>query len=179
MTRFVGIDPSTKTGVLVLDGSGEVLIAKEILLPNGIYSTAAQIRWYGREIAAHVNETDVVCVEGFSFGSKGKGVSTQYGVGFAIRFALDEIGIKFLEPTPSQVKKFATGKGNASKDNMVIPIFRHWKFEHESDNVRDAFVLAQIARAARMGTSDTQYQREVIQTILAPPDSKSKSKKKA
>lgn len=174
MTRFVGIDPSTKTGIVILNENGEVVTQTEMLLKNGIYSTAQELQEYGINIAQFPNTDDLVCIEGFSFGSKGQGVSTQYGVGFSIRFALQNMGIKFLEPTPSQVKKFATGKGNTSKDNMVIPIFKTWKFEHKSDNVRDAFVLAHIARSIRMGTAGTKYQQEVIQAILAPPEKKKK-----
>ncbi|WMT42814.1 hypothetical protein RE628_11305 [Paenibacillus sp. D2_2] len=176
MTRFVGIDPSTKTGLVILNEYGIVETQIEVLLKNGTHSTATELQEYGREIAFYVNDHDVVCIEGFSFGSKGQGVSTQYGVGFAIRFALQDMGIRFLDPTPSQVKKFATGKGNTSKDNMVIPIFKTWKFEHESDNVRDAFVLAQIARSVRTGVFTTKYQQEVIQAILGGNKDKKKSK---
>ncbi len=174
MTRYVGIDPSTKTGIVVLDENGNVKEQLEIVLENGILSSAEQLQDYGREIANYANTPDVVCIEGFSFGSKGKAVSTQYGIGFAIRFALRDMGIKYIVPTPGQVKKFATGSGSSSKDNMVLPIFKKWGFEHDSDNVRDAFVLAQIARSIRIGGGDTKYQQEVIQTILAPPVKKKK-----
>lgn len=174
MTRYVGIDPSTKTGIVVLDENGNVEEQIEIVLENGILSSAEQLQDYGREIANYANTPDVVCIEGFSFGSKGKAVSTQYGIGFAIRFALRDMGIKFIVPTPGQVKKFATGSGSSSKDNMVLPIFKKWGFEHDSDNVRDAFVLAQIARSIRIGGGDTKYQQEVIKTILAPPVKKKK-----
>ncbi|WP_025720251.1 hypothetical protein [Paenibacillus sp. 1-18] len=174
MTRYVGIDPSTKTGVVILNENGNVEEQLEIVLENGILSSAEQLQEYGREIANYANTPDVVCIEGFSFGSKGKAVSTQYGIGFAIRFALRDMGIKFIVPTPGQVKKFATGSGSSSKDNMVLPIFKKWGFEHDSDNVRDAFILAQIARSIRLGGGDTKYQQEVIQTILAPPVKKKK-----
>ncbi|MNT79748.1 hypothetical protein D3C72_2191240 [compost metagenome] len=59
---------------------------------------------------------------------------------------------------------------------MVLPIYKHWRFEHESDNVRDAFVLAQIARSVRMGTFITKYQQEVIKAILTPNATKKKTK---
>lgn len=174
--RFVGIDPSTKTGVVILDADGIVLLAKEIELTTGITSTSKQLYNYAREIVREIPGDGVVCIEGFSFGSKGKGVSTQYGVGFGLRFRMDETFIPFREITPSQVKKFATGKGNTPKDGMVLPIYKLWGFEHESDNVRDAYVLAQIARAIRLGTASTKYQQEVIQAILEPPKSKKKTK---
>lgn len=174
MTRYVGIDPSTKTGLVILNENGNVEEQIEIVLENGILSSAEQLQDYGREIANYANTPDVVCIEGFSFGSKGQAVSTQYGIGFAIRFALRDMGIKFIEPTPGQVKKFATGNGNASKDNMVLPIFKKWGFENDSDNIRDAFVLAQIARSLRLDTNTAKYQQEVVKAILAPPVKKKK-----
>ena len=165
--RFVGIDPSSKTGLVTLDQYGATEMADEIVLKSGLNSSSKEIQEYGRKIAGFVNKDDLVCIEGFSFGSKGSGVSLQYGIGYAIRFALIDGGIKFFVPTPSQVKKFATGKGNTSKENMILPLERVWGFEHESNNVRDAFVLAQIARAIRMGSASTAYQREVVATILS------------
>ncbi|MBP1907796.1 crossover junction endodeoxyribonuclease RuvC [Paenibacillus turicensis] len=174
--RFVGIDPSTKTGVVVIDENGAVLHELEIELENGMFSTVAQIQDYGREIARYTEGADVTCIEGFSFASKGKGVSIQYGVGFAVRFACRDVGSNFLEIPPSQVKKFATGIGNISKDNMVLPIFKKWKYEHESDNVRDAFILAQIARSITMGTFSYKYQLEVLESILAPSEKVTKKK---
>ncbi|MNF08404.1 hypothetical protein D3C80_2088240 [compost metagenome] len=59
---------------------------------------------------------------------------------------------------------------------MVLPIFKHWGFDHKSDNVRDAFVLAQIARSVRSGTFIAKYQQEVIQAILEPNKDKKKTK---
>ncbi|KKC49567.1 hypothetical protein VE23_25070 [Paenibacillus sp. D9] len=178
-THAVGIDPSTKTGIVVLDKDGRDIFRKEIQLERGIKSTAKEMKEYGREIVSFVPPGSVVSIEGFSYGSQGQGVSTQYGVGYAIRYELLSAGLSFWEPTPSQVKKFATGKGNTTKDNMTIPILRLWNFEHPSDNVRDAYVLAQIARGLS-GAADIHdgdyysYQLEVLQAMKNPPVEKKK-----
>ncbi|MGO4369353.1 hypothetical protein AB4Z21_00905 [Paenibacillus sp. MCAF20] len=180
--NYVGIDPSTKTGIVVLDTNGEAILKQEIQLVNGIRSTERELLDYGRHIVSMVPPGSKVCVEDFSYGSQGQGVSTQYAVGYSIRFALLDAGIPFIKPTPSQLKKFATGKGNTTKDNMTIPILRLWDFEHKSDNVRDAFVLAQIAKALavpniEMLTSQLyNYQTEVLQAILSPAEKKKKAK---
>lgn len=178
--KYAGIDPSTKTGLVVLSGDGEVRMKKEMHLTNGIYSSDRELLVYGREIVASLPADATAAIEGFSYGSKGKGVSTQYAVGYSIRFALLDACIPFIEVTPSQVKKFSTGKGNTTKDNMTIPIYKHWGFEHKSDNVRDAFVLAQIVKAlqveefAPLIEGFYNYQLEVLQAIKNPV-----SKKKA
>lgn len=174
--RFIGIDPSKFTGVVVLDDDGKVKSDGEIVLEKGIYSTPEEIQEYGRKIVSCASQTDLVCVEGFSFGSTGQAVSTLYGIGYAIRFALQDAGIKYYQVTPSLVKKFAAGKGNTSKDNMVIPIYKNWGYENESDNVRDAFVLAQIARSISTGTFSYKYQLDVLESILAPSEKVNKKK---
>lgn len=166
MTLAYGIDPSTKTGIVGLDEKGRVIEAQEIHLKTGIKSTPSDLWAYSQKIIDMVPKNSLVAIEGFSFGSKGKGVSTQYGVGFALRFVLNNAGLNVIEVTPSQVKKFATGKGNSAKDAMVLPIYRHWSFEHDSDNVRDAFVLAQIALSKLTGTTKAKYQHEVLEAIL-------------
>ena len=55
------------------------------------------------------------------------------------------------------LKKFATGKGNTKKEDTVLPIFKRWDFEHPSDNVRDAYVLAQIARSIKNNANLTTF----------------------
>ena len=166
MTTFVGIDPSTKTGLVMLNDKGEPFYQQEHLLKTGMYATPKEIMEYAAGIVGEIPNKAIICIEGFSFGSKGKGVSTQYGVGFAIRFALVERNMSYFEPTPGQVKKFATGKGNASKENMIIPILRHWNFEHDSDNVRDAYVMARMSMAAKKDTLLVKYQQEVMNKLL-------------
>lgn len=174
MTRFVGIDPSGQTGFTLLDKDGNYLDGFEITLDST--NKTEKIDHIVSEIFDNLEFDDVIAIEGFSFGSKGKGVDFQYGLGHAIRLELYRQGLKWLEVSPSQVKKFSTGNGNTAKDNMVIPIFKHWGFEHNSNNVRDAFVLAQIARSVRTGIFTTKYQQEVIQAILGGNKDKKKSK---
>ena len=89
----------------------------------------------------------------------------QFGYGYSVQIALYTNDFNYVIVTPSQVKKFATGKGNASKDNMILPIYKKWGYEHSSDNVRDAFVLAQIARATKTSVELTKYQKEVINSL--------------
>ena len=159
--RYVGIDPSTKTGIVVIDG--DQTFSKEITSkvkkdPERFYDITAQIlNW--------LQEGDKIAIEGFSYGSKGRGVSTQYGVGWIIRGELIKNGYSYTEVTPNAVKKFATGKGNEKKENMVLPIYKHWGFENPSDNIRDAFVLAQVMKGMYGLSRLTKYQIDVINNI--------------
>ena len=172
--RFIGIDPSGQTGLVILDRDGNYLDGFEIE-PTATDKTE-KIDEIITEIVENLEFDDVIAIEGFSYGSKGKGVDFQYGLGHAIRLELYRMDKDWVEVSPSQVKKFATGNGNTSKENMIIPILRHWDFEHKSNNVRDAYVLAQMARATRMGSWLTKYQLEVTEALLGGSKSKQTTK---
>jgi len=164
MTRFVGIDPSGTTGMVILDRDGNYLDGFEIT--SDATSKTAKICEIVEEIFDNLETYDVIAIEGFSYGSKGKGIDFQFGLGHAIRLELYRQFTRWTEVTPTQVKKFATGKGTTKKENMILPIMRHWNFEHDSNNVRDAFVLAQVARSVQSGVFVTEYQKDVVEAIL-------------
>mgnify|MGYP001167317652 FL=1 len=161
--RFVGLDLSTKTGLVIIDESGNVLTETEIT--SEIKNDPERMIDLTEQVLSHLEKDDVIAIEGFSYGSRGKGIAFQFGYGYSVQIALYTNDFNYLIVTPSQVKKFATGKGNASKDNMILPIYKKWGYEHSSDNVRDAFVLAQIARATKTSVELTKYQKEVINSL--------------
>jgi crossover junction endodeoxyribonuclease RuvC len=161
--RYVGIDPSTKTGLVILNRDGEIINQEEV--KSKLKSDPDRFVDLTESILEELHPNDIIAIEGFSYGSRGRGVSTQYGIGWLIRAELYKRGYEYIEVSPSAVKKFATGKGNEKKENMVLPIFKHWEFEHPSDNVRDAYVLAQIAKGIRGISKLTKYQEEVIKKV--------------
>lgn len=118
-----------------------------------------------QKVKSLVNKTDKVTIEGFSYGSRGRGVSTQYGIGWILRYVLYYAGVDFIEIPPTTLKKFATGKGNAKKEDMILPIYKRYGFEDKSDNVRDAYVLAQIARALDGQGQHTKAQLECLKGV--------------
>lgn len=173
MTRFIGIDPSTKTGLVILDKNGEVIDSMEITSKEPDPGRMADII---ADTIEKLEPGDVIAIEGFAYGAKGNAVGIQYGIGYGLRIEMYNYNYKYIEVGPGQLKKFASGKGNTKKDELAVHIYKQWGFESKSDNIRDAYVLAQIARAIRMGTASTKYQQEVIQAILGGPKSKKKTK---
>lgn len=162
--RYVGIDPSTKTGLAIIDKQGNIINVEEI--KSKTTKDPERFVDIALSVIEQIEPNDIVTIEGFSYGSKGKGVSTQYGLGWIIRYFLYERGYEYIEIPPTSVKKFATGKGNTKKDEMVLPIYRKWGFEHTSDNVRDAFVLAQIAKGMYDSSNLTEYQKEALKKVM-------------
>jgi crossover junction endodeoxyribonuclease RuvC len=190
--RFVGIDPSTKTGFCALDESGQVLKAKEL---TGVgtedpYRMATMID----EILDHVHQDDLIVIEGFGYASQ-QAVQNG-GIGWGIRMSLLRRGIKYYEVAPNAVKKFVnvsgwTGEkgskqrleGKEKKKAVMEAVKDFYGFENKSDNIVDAFIMAQIAWEIWMEQNTSRilidYQAEVIQQILNPaPKPKVKKKPK-
>jgi crossover junction endodeoxyribonuclease RuvC len=161
--RYVGIDPSTKTGLAIIDNQGYVINTQDV--STKVKEDPQRFSDIAEQIIDELEPNDRICIEGFSYGSKGKGVSFQYGLGWIIRHLLLDRGYEYIEVPPTSVKKFATGKGNTKKDEMVLPIYKKWGFEHSSDNVRDAFVLAQMAKGVYDSSNLTEYQKEALKKV--------------
>ena len=49
-----------------------------------------------------------------------------------------------LRVPPMTLKKFASGKGNAKKQEMLLQIFKRWGMEFNDDNAADAYALARL-----------------------------------
>ncbi len=162
--NYVGIDPSTSTGLVVLSEAGFVVMQTEIKTKSK--SDPERFIEISEKLYRILDGwDDDIYIEGFSYGSKGKGVSTQYGIGWTIRSDIKRKGHSYTEISPSALKKFATGKGNTKKENMILPIYQKWGFQHDSDNIRDAYVLAQIGRYLDGLEKPTKYQAEVLKNI--------------
>lgn len=192
MTRFVGIDPSTKSGFVALDESGQVLKAKEL---TGVgkedpYRMATMID----EIMDHVHQDDFIVIEGFGYASQ-QAVQNG-GIGWGIRMALLRRGFKYYEVAPNAVKKFVdvSGwvgekgskqrlEGKDKKKAVMAAVKEMYGFENKSDNIVDAFIMANIAWELNRHKYCTPlipiFQEEVIQQILNPaPKPKKKPRKK-
>ena len=66
-----------------------------------------------------------------------------------------------LKVPPSMLKKYATGRGNAKKVEVVLAVYKHFGLEIRDDNEADAYVLARIAS----GYGSTNYQRDVVDKL--------------
>lgn len=98
--------------------------------------------------------------------------------------SLTRRGFKYHEVAPNAVKKFVsvtgfTGEvgnkkrltGPQKKKAVMKAVQEHFGFSHKSDNVVDAYILAQIARTIYQFNQPDfigcpTYQSEVVATIL-------------
>ena len=161
--RYCGIDPSTKTGFVILNAAANVIYEKEFTSKK---TDPERMIALWEEIKEHLNPiTDKIIIEGFSYGSKGRGVSFQYGFGWVLRTFLYLYGFKFLDVAPKQLKKFACNNGNASKEDLIISVKEKWGFDGKTDNTRDAFVLALIGYSMDNQTDLLDYEKAIIKDL--------------
>ncbi|UOQ85678.1 hypothetical protein [Gracilibacillus salinarum] len=172
--RFIGIDPASKTGFVALDEQGQVLRAKEL---TGIGDKdPKRMTTLIYDIMQHIQSDDIICIEGFPFQTQ-KAMFAG-GLHHGIRNELFRRGLKYYEVAPNAVKKFVnetgwTGepgnkkrlKGAAKKRAVMKAVQEHYGFEHPSDNVVDAYIMAHIALAAKKGTVQHSYQADVLTKV--------------
>ena len=94
---------------------------------------------------------ELVFLEGFSFGSKGRSIFDTGGLGWIIRRLLGkELEIPFHEVPPKTLKMYVTNTGNAGKPLMLEQTYRRWKIGSEilkDDNMVDSFGLCKFGEA--------------------------------
>lgn len=164
--RYVGIDPSSKTGLVIMDSSGEVLVEEEIKAKST--KDPQRMLEILNEVKSYLKPNDRVIIEGFAYGAKGNAVDFQYGLGWLIRAMLYSNKIKYTEATPSQVKKFCSNRGNAKKEDLVLPLYKKWNYEHRSDNVRDAYILARMGYSMYNHQGLQGYEQDVLRKMVKP-----------
>jgi crossover junction endodeoxyribonuclease RuvC len=172
MTAVIGIDPSLSGfAVAVADGSGVASVEEWRSNPEGKCVWARSNR-YHRLVAGVTSlvsgiQTGRVLVEGYSMGSRGAAVTGMIELGWTLRWELLRLhGITVLEIAPATLKKWASGKGNASKSAVVSALTRRYGREFDSDNEADAFALAEMGRQLEgLAEPQTKAQREALQKV--------------
>lgn len=69
-----------------------------------------------------------------------------------------------LKIPPTMVKKFATDKGNAKKNEVLLAVYKKWGVEFSDDNMADSFVIARMVR----GIAETSYETAVLDKLNDP-----------
>lgn len=108
-----------------------------------------------------------VFLEGYSYGSRGKGVVSLGELGMILRDRVIDHAELFVEVPPTVLKLFATGKGNASKVKVASSLSAKFNKVFSSDNEADAFGLSQIGLCA-LGLNSyklTKPQQKAVDTL--------------
>lgn len=66
-----------------------------------------------------------------------------------------------LKVPPMTLKKFAAGKGNAKKQEMLLQIYKRWGVEFNDDNAADSYALARLIS----GTVDGAIEKAIVEQM--------------
>lgn len=149
----MGIDPSlTSTGISV---AGETMSIRKS--SRGV-QRLLEVRNDLIEIAVH-KSVNCIAIEHYSYASRNSQAHSIGELGGVMRLALFEAGIPFVEIPPTCRAKFATGKGNAGKPEVVSAISARtgiiWDGGDGGDRC-DAWVLEEMLRF-KLGISAIEW----------------------
>ena len=102
---------------------------------------------------------DIVAIEGYSFGSRNSQAHSIGELGGVVRLALWKENIPFVEIPPTSRAKFATGRGNAPKSEVVSAISARTRIVWSgggADDMCDAWILEQML-LTKMGKSEFDW----------------------
>ena len=141
--RVLGVDIATHTGLAIVDDEGGK--GKQVVFPDQkgferLQSIASEVRR-----TLQIWQPDLAIIEGYAFANQNTLV-TLVECGTVIRYVLHELKVPWWTMTPSSLKKWTTGSGAASKDLMAAKVFERWGFRSHSDDIVDAYALAQVGR---------------------------------
>lgn len=90
---------------------------------------------------------DVVILEGYSFASRGRAVVSLGELGGLIRWSLYDHGVPYVDIPPTVRAKYATGRGNAGKDDVLQQAVVRAGRVFGDNNQADAWWLWQMGLA--------------------------------
>jgi Holliday junction resolvasome RuvABC endonuclease subunit len=116
------------------------------------------------------NSVDVVIIEGYSFASRNSQAHSIGELGGCVRMRLWEFNVPFIDVPPTCRAKFATGKGNAGKNEVISVISAKTNIAWTgpgADDRCDAWILEQMGLEF-LGKSHydwTETQRSALKSI--------------
>jgi crossover junction endodeoxyribonuclease RuvC len=144
--KAVGLDLSlTSTGVAVATPNGAItdrITSKPV--PNATLTDRAErLRFLQHQIRGHVTHADLVIIEGPSYGSTTPHQHDRAGLWWLVVADLRNLAYQVVEVPPSTRMRYATGRGNANKDDVLSAVIRRYPHVDVNGNDEaDALILA-------------------------------------
>lgn len=106
-------------------------------------------------------------IEGYSFASRNSQAHSIGELGGVIRLLMHDMGIEFVEVPPTSRAKFATGKGNAGKTEVISAISSKTGVVFSgsgADDECDAWILEQMG-LTKLGMSEYSWTKEQMSAL--------------
>ncbi len=143
--KIIGLDLSlTSTGVAgIVDGCAWTA---RVVPPAGI-TGCERLHWISRELGDWT--ADLTVIEGPAYGTQRvnqRGHHERAGLWWMVRCQLWRAGQPAAVVTPTCLKRYATGRGNAPKDAVLAAAIRRYRdLEFDGNDQADALILAAMA----------------------------------
>lgn len=145
-----------------------------LIPPKGHDRGTRRLAWFRLQVRTLVMEThaDLVAIEGYSFGTPA-GASHSHALGElggVVRLELYDLKVPFVEIAPSSLKKYACGKGNAKKMDVLAAAIRRLGYAGADDNEADALWLRHMAldHYGLAPVEMPQLHREALEKVIWP-----------
>ncbi|HEY3559719.1 MAG TPA: hypothetical protein VGL05_19755 [Kribbella sp.] len=138
--NVIGIDPSlTATGLAWADGSTSTIKYPKYVTGDHRLAFIAEIVNQVGFTPMSGSRVDLAVVEDLPTHAHGAGITGM--VQGVIRMQLIRDGIQYLTIPAATLKKYATGKGNATKPDMRMEMYKRTGIDLKDDNQVDAWWL--------------------------------------
>lgn len=141
---IIGLDLSlTATGIATAEGT-------RTLKPVSGLVGMARLAAFRSTLLSECARADLVVIEGYSMGTQRQASHAHAlgELGGVVRLALYEAGVPYVDVPPASLKRYATGKGNANKGQVLEAASKRSGLDFAGDNNRaDAWWLRQMGLA--------------------------------
>lgn len=145
---FVGMDPSYNGfAIVMVDKEGEIV--DQILLKSKTQDEPEDrimALEKGFSFVPSIIGLESIYIEGPSFSSKGAFMLQMGALHYYLRIFFRKNNADFKVVTPTELKKYVSGKGTAKKELMLLKTYKKWGIEFEDNNLCDAYGLARMAQ---------------------------------
>jgi Holliday junction resolvasome RuvABC endonuclease subunit len=173
VTRIAAFDLSLTRPAACVDGRLHVYETKKLRGHERLDAIRSWVDGFVWPEGSNMPAVDLVAIEGYSFGAKGRAFLSLAELGGIVRHGLWTRVIPYVEVPPSTVKTYATGKGNAGKDDVLAAAVRRGgdRFTGTSNDEADAFwvwaLVMDLAGAPPIVLPQTH--RRALDKLQLPP----------
>jgi crossover junction endodeoxyribonuclease RuvC len=152
---YVGVDQSlTGTGVVIFDEQANLIDQKLIATKPGQVPMDEVNRFitlfnlvHQTISAAAAGRRVCLLMEDFAY-SQPHQMAALGGLGWHFRIMMSRTDWHFGTCSTNTLKKVATGKGIAPKEQVILGVYKRWTFEASDNNIADAYTLGRLALTA-------------------------------
>lgn len=151
--NILGLDPATKTGwahSLGFSGLWDLSVKRDESSGMRLVRFRSKID----ELHSRLGFGLVAYELAIAISGRRAGSSVQKEIQGVLKLWCTDQGVDFRAYSPSEIKKHATGKGNASKLQMMTAAERKWKRPIEDDNIADALWILDLASVEYGSTTE-------------------------